>query len=283
MKFVLNFFIALFFITTIQAQCPPGASGIEVRNPTCTGGCGVLLQGWPPGVIVNIFTAVPLDSIGSSGVIGPSGAAFVCIPCHQDLIFASNVPNALNGCVIIYNVVLPVTLNNFTVNAVNEKNILNWNVSSESGYTSYIIQKSIDGNSFTDIGTLKAKNAAAVKTYSYTDESFMEASLYYRIKIVDVAGDIKYSSVVSVKAPITSVIKVINNSFTGSISINTPPEVLPAIVSLYDQQGRMIYTSTMTQTISSINTSFKKGIYILKVTGSDKIPVVQKIIVAGTR
>jgi hypothetical protein len=278
-------FLILLIITSLckpiaQAQCPPGASGFEVVNPSCTGGCAVLLQGWPAGVIVNIFSASPLDSIGSSGIIPSSGTAFVCIPCHSDLIFASFVPNASNGCVILVTSILPVTLKSFTITATDEKPLLRWDVSSEIGNVAYFIQRSSDGNIFNDISIINGNgNAGVSKSYSYTDNNAVQGVNYYRLKIKDETGSIKYSSIVSATNQSSPKVKIFPNPVTGnSFNINVPAEFLPAAITISDAQGRNVYSNNITQTSSTINAILSSGIYALKIIGKNNTLIIQKII-----
>jgi hypothetical protein len=276
-------FLTLLIITSLckpiaQAQCPPGASGFEVVNPSCSGGCAVLLQGWPQGVIVNIFSASPLDSIGSSGIIPSSGTAFVCIPCHSDLIFASFVPNASNGCVILVTSILPVTLNSFSVTSSEGKDVLKWEVSAQIGSVDYIIQRSSDAKVFNDISTISG-NGGIVKNYSYSDNNAAQGINYYRLKIKDADGTIKYSATVSANNQGNLKIKVFPNPVTSnSFNINVPVELLPAQVTISDAQGRTLYSNKINKASNIINTFLPGGIYALKVIGNNNTPVIQKII-----
>ena len=279
-RFLIIFIIIGLCKPVTQAQCPPGASGFEVANPSCTGGCAVLLTGWPTGVIVNIFSASPLDSIGTSGVIPSSGSAFVCIPCHSDLIFASYVPGATNGCVILVGTLLSVTLNSFTVAEASSGTILKWDVSSETGSVVYTVQRSVDGKVFNDIGIVNGDaNGEVLKSYSYSDEDAAQGLVYYRLKITDGSGSLKYSSIVSINSHAGPGIKIFPNPITGnSFTLNIPTGFLPALVTISDTQGRTVYFNQTTQISSTINTSLSSGIYSLKVIGNNNTSSIQKII-----
>jgi hypothetical protein len=262
-----------------DAQCPPGASGFEVANASCSGGCAVLLNGWPAGVIVNIFSASPLDSIGSSGVISSSGSAFVCIPCHSDLIFASYVPGATNGCVILVGTLLPLTINSFTVTSFNGNALLKWEVSSEGENVAYVVQRSNDGKTFEDINTIDGNsNNGSISGYSYLDGNAGQGIIYYRLKITSAANDTRYSSIVSINNLGSLGVSIYPNPITGNdFKINIPTEFLPAYISILDAQGRVLYSNKTSQTSFDINAVLPGGIYTLKVIGNN-IPSIQKIV-----
>jgi Secretion system C-terminal sorting domain len=281
MKKILIIFIIIGLCKSAQAQCPPGASGFEVANPSCSGGCAVLLTGWPAGVIVNIFSASPLDSIGTSGVISSSGSAFVCIPCHTDIIFASYVPGATNGCVILVGTLLSVTLNNFTVTQLSKGSaILKWDVSSETGDVAYTVQRSADGKVFNDISTINGDaNGQVLKSYSYSDEDAGQGIIYYRLKITDGSGSLKYSSIVSINSQAGPGIKIFPNPITGnSFTLSIAADLLPALITISDAQGRTVYSNQTFQVSLTINTPLSSGIYSLKVIGNNNTTAIQKII-----
>lgn len=85
---------------------------------------------------------------------------------------------------------LPITLINFSgkENGSGHR-ILNWEAF-ESNMSKYIIERSLDGENFIDIGTITAKNSAAGKdTYSYTDSFYVDPTLkqlFYRLKLVGI-------------------------------------------------------------------------------------------------
>ena len=75
-KFIIILSTLFFLQTASDAQCPPGAFAYQSLYPQCGSGCGVLLLGWPEGVLVNIYGGTPLAVITSaliSGTLGDGG------------------------------------------------------------------------------------------------------------------------------------------------------------------------------------------------------------------
>ena len=121
-KLLLPLFVIAFTHSITKAQCPPGAFAYQSLYPQCASGCGVLLLGWPEGVIVNIYGGTPLTIITSaliSGTLGDGGTgdAFTCVPCNTPLIYASTVLNATGGCVIATIGIVPIKLTDFSASS----------------------------------------------------------------------------------------------------------------------------------------------------------------------
>ena len=94
---------------------------------------------------------------------------------------------------------LPVELVNF--NAINKgnENILDWNTASEINSSRFVIQKSKDGQNFTDIGTVKAAGTSTTaQSYVFTDTNPYVGINYYRLNQVDMDGKEEFSKIVSV-------------------------------------------------------------------------------------
>jgi hypothetical protein len=94
---------------------------------------------------------------------------------------------------------LPVTLLNFkgTLGANSQVN-LQWQTANEYNFARFIVEKSIDGNSFAEAGVVNAKGSGAI--YDFVTP-LQNKRIYFRLKIVDIDGKYTYSKVL-----------VINNS-----------------------------------------------------------------------
>ena len=98
------------------------------------------------------------------------------------------------------NVILPVEILSFTAEKKANKTLLQWQTVKESNLKSYILQRSVDGTSFSILGYQEplAKNENEKVTYTFTDETPTSGINYYRIQSSDLDGDYKFSKVVSV-------------------------------------------------------------------------------------
>jgi len=266
----------------VKAQCPPGAFAYQSLYPQCPSGCGVLLLGWPEGVLVNIYGGTPLTIITStiiSGTLGGSGTgdAFTCVPCNTPLVYASNVNGATSGCVIATIGVVPVKLTNFTAVSNGSSTLLKWTASSETGTVKYTIQKSNNGRSFADLGTINGKQFAE-NNYNFTDVSASVGSVYYRIMAVEVSGAVTYSDVVMVKSQHDFAFSVYPNPAIESFKVTLPNKFLPAAIEVINAQGAVVFSAKTNQPAFTINQYLQKGIYAVRVTGSNSESLTQRLI-----
>ena len=128
-----------------------------------------------------------------------------CIP------HAPNMAGTINA-----SAVLPVTLLSFNTSLTQDnKALLKWTVANEQNVSYYSIQKSTDGNTFTDIGKVTATPvSAAQKSYTYTDNTATNSRyVYYAIKTVDNDGRTGLSPIALFK----------NDKVRGGIIISLSP------------------------------------------------------------
>jgi len=284
-KLLLFFFVIAFNHSITKAQCPPGAFAYQSLYPQCASGCGVLLLGWPEGVIVNIYGGSPLTVITSalvSGNLGGGGTgnAFACVPCNTPLIYASTVLNASGGCVIATIGIVPIKLTDFSATITsNSSCIIKWNTSEEVGPVKYIVQRSEDGRNFEDIKTIPAYvNGKATNSYTYQDGGLSGGNKYYRLKVIEISGSITYSPTAMVKNQNDFAFSVYPNPIANHFSVTISGKYLPATVEIYNAQGQSVYRAKTNQATLSIDKSLIDGIYALKVTGKNNLSATQKLI-----
>lgn len=115
----------------------------------------------------------------------------------------------------------------FTAAKENDNTVaLNWTVTNESTGRKYIVQVSPgNGANFTDVAEMPASaaNMDASYNYSYQLNASDNGRLYFRIKLVDISGDIAYS-------PIRTVDLGSNNSTRLSIYPNPPSDFINLII-----------------------------------------------------
>jgi len=95
---------------------------------------------------------------------------------------------------------LPVDLLEFKGALVNDDGFLQWKTENEINTSVFIVERSTDANNYSPIGTILASNTTGVHRYAFTDPnitSLGEATVYYRLRQVDLDGRIKYSGIVT--------------------------------------------------------------------------------------
>jgi hypothetical protein len=282
-KYFLMVLVMAGLLQSVKSQCPSGAGAFLNADPNCPKGCGVLLYNWPEGVTVYIFQAIPikiLDSAKIPGTYGASGRgnAYLCVQCNN-LLFASIVPNTANGCVIISGFTTPIKLTDFTLfpNSSNSCQV-KWNTYSENPGTTFTIQRSFNSRDFKDIA-LVAGYGKASNNYSYTDNTITAGTQYFRIKITEPSGKISYSEIALIKNQGNFGASIYPNPSEGDFKITIPSQYLPAKIMIYNAEGKAIHTASTLQSTLSISRRFTKGIYAVRITGSNDASLTQTLLI----
>jgi uncharacterized repeat protein (TIGR01451 family) len=184
---------------------------------------------------------------------------------------------------------MPVTLAKFTATALQNNFIkVNWTTSMEINCSRFIVQRSYDGNIFSDLETVAGNGTTnAVHSYSITDSaySFTGATVYYRLKQIDLDGKVNLSKIVSVKTKKTAQsVMVSPNPFTEYLNVNLDWNASEVVsVKILNVQGKEIVSKQVT--LNKGSNYFKidnlsnlpAGIYLLQVTSPTQ-RIVEKIV-----
>jgi hypothetical protein len=175
---------------------------------------------------------------------------------------------------------LPVNLVSFSGTKKDSYNLLQWSTASEQNSKNFEIQRSEDGNTFNAIGTVNAAgNSDRVLNYQYDDRSLAASPVYYyRLKMVDLDGSAKYSSIISIKNSVSRLATVYPNPAIDQITINVGDKsLLNTGAVLTDLNGKVLQKISITQKITPVNVSnYTRGVYLLKFTDGSSIKVVKE-------
>jgi hypothetical protein len=165
---------------------------------------------------------------------------------------------------------LPVILTSFNASNDGLSTKLIWNTDDESGFDSYVIEKSSDGRTFTAIGTVKAANQ---RVYSFTDGSATGDNSFYRLKMVDINGSYKYSYVVSIKSKVNANISLSPNPVKNNLIIQHPKVTTAGSIQIITANGQLVKSIRLASNavMSYVDMSgFTSGLYhIVYKSGSD--------------
>jgi hypothetical protein len=178
---------------------------------------------------------------------------------------------------------LPVKLASFTATlTTSNKADLKWTTASELNVSHFVIERSVDGNSFTEAGLIFAMgNSADNVHYSFSDNLAGIASqvVWYRLRSVDMDGKTEFSEtrmirISRVKENSVSILTY-PNPVVNELRITIPATWQNRAVNyqVYSIGGQMVHskqTAASSQTETIDLTKMGSGIYIIKaVCGSE--------------
>ncbi len=146
-----------------------------------------------------------------------------------------------------FNTPLAVSMINFTATKKEQDALINWRTENEVDVNNYVLERSYDGAGFLPIASVLAKNNAA-NTYNYSDVNAVTNAatakyIYYRLKIIDKTGHIKYSEIAKISLDKTGPqITIGPNVFNDVVSIYSNEAVKQVFV--YDMSGKLVYQAT---------------------------------------
>jgi len=107
-----------------------------------------------------------------------------------------------NKDTLFFGTVIPLTLLSFDGRIDQGMAALEWRTANEFNVARFEVQRSLDGRIFESIGSLPALNESVTRLYRYTDSQFALLAggpVYYRLRMVDQNGAVKYSRMVMLR------------------------------------------------------------------------------------
>lgn len=172
------------------------------------------------------------------------------------------------------NQILPLSLTTFKAFKNNADILLTWNTQNEQNVSRYIVERSNDGSIFTEIGTVNARNQLN-DSYNYPDMISQLAVrptgyLYYRLRMIDVNGNYKYSPIARISLAGNNAITIGPNPFTDQLFVYSSSEIKR--VTIFDMSGKQLFSTTsVTGNKISINQPLARGTYLVRIETADGI------------
>ncbi len=183
---------------------------------------------------------------------------------------------------------LPITINTFSGKLQQEKDVLQWVTSQEQNSSYFEIQYSSTGLDFSGIGRVEASgNSNINKTYSFTTDHIGN-NAYYRLKLVDINGESKYSNIIHISRTLSSNCVKLNGvapvPFTDVLRFNVENcktqnanvMIFNTMGQIMKQQSFLLQNGTATYMLNGLE-AFPNGTYILKIVTADGNVVTQKV------
>jgi hypothetical protein len=172
-----------------------------------------------------------------------------------------NITVSCNDCV------LPVKFKKVEVELIGRSSILSWSTASEFDNSHFIIERSMEGSEYLEIGQVQgAGESSSIINYQFRDENaglYSGKTLYYRIKQIGFNGNTNYSKIRSLKIPPGKIsynfdnksIQIQSDQFSNSLKMFN--------IFIYDLSGKKVFSI-----LTSGNTEIpwaQKGLFIVSI------------------
>lgn len=173
----------------------------------------------------------------------------------------TSIPLSIIRKITFTSATLPLNLVDFSAKSEKDKVYLNWITENEINTAYFIVQKSVNGTEYENIGQVKAANNTSKSNYSFTDEKPQTGVSYYRLKQVDTDGKFTYSKVVSVNRTIAENITLFPNPASNYLVIKgTSTERLD--VKVYSATGQLMLKGNYTSGEQIAINKLTPGMYV---------------------
>lgn len=277
----------------VNGSCTINGSTFNINNSTAQLRVDGSLSN--NGMLTGNGSLYVAGSIGNNQTIAGYGAGVQQLTVNKD---AASVPGTKSN--LVYNTglaaidtgsynppldnpasctVLPIRLSTLQAVYNNGRVQLNWQAYMQSNVSSFTIEYSRDGRSFTEAGELAAAGINNQTTpYVYAHTPAVNGTLYYRVRGTAVDGSVYYTNMVTVKTGNTFLAntEVFPNPFKDILQISMQLEKAGMIqAALYDASGRLVRSARQTglvgrNTIAMGNLSaLLPGVYLLQVKAGE--------------
>lgn len=162
---------------------------------------------------------------------------------------------------------LPVELVSFTAERANATAVaVTWRTASEKDNAGFVVERSLDGRTFTDASNYitGAGTSPEAHSYAFTDAAAPAQELYYRLRQRDTDGTTSYSAIATVRAAASApTLELAPNPAHAAVRVllSNPPA---QTVELLDALGRVARTVPATaQTVLPLD-GLPAGVYVVR-------------------
>lgn len=171
--------------------------------------------------------------------------------------------------------VLPITGLSVKATKVNQSVQLNWNTLSEKGTSHFVIERTVDGKIFENIGQRDAAGESDLKQeYYFTDITPFNGTNFYRIKAVDFDGHTEFSELIAVKFAEIITLTVYPNPVSQTLNVSHPLSFSDAVINVVDLSGKKLMSievvSGQLQTALDVS-SLSSGVYFLQFINKNEV------------
>lgn len=180
---------------------------------------------------------------------------------------------------------LPIVLADFSGEYLHGANNLYIDIAQAFNVKNVAIEKSFDGNNFSQLGLLNVPSTQLAGKHTYIDAQPYTGKNYYRLKITDNDGAYQYSKIIVLQNSLNKATYLYPNPAKGNAYISFSGQAAGKYqVMLYSADGKMLSTHSISltmanQTINLPLGNTAAGVYMVKVIDSNGKSVLQQKLV----
>lgn len=240
-----------------------------------------------PGDSVQVL----VNAVAGSSFIWTNGDTTASVFIDTSGSFGVTIFSPGSGCSSVLNLTvnfaipLPVEFGDIRVERINRNAIISWNTFTETGNDYFVIERSADGVSWSDIGHVDGAGFSVIPiTYSFIDQDVPSSGMYYKIRQTDFNGDYSYSPISFLEPDrIDSArrLKVFPNPSTHHFTVQLPEGSDYTAMQLISFTGEVLFESPVLlandwNLVVHWPNKMKPGIYFVRFTsagGQETVPV----------
>lgn len=166
----------------------------------------------------------------------------------------------------------PVQLIFFTAEPTTQSIKFNWSTASELNVDYFVVEKSVDARTFTEIATVAGHGTSTVRNdYSAEDEKPTLGIFYYRLTEVDQDKSIHHFTTVEINYSGAKSLNIFPNPATGgqvTFELNFSPES-DVVVSIVDTRGATLAEFRLNKPTMTLPLQLTSGVYVVMMRSSD--------------
>lgn len=178
-----------------------------------------------------------------------------------------------------FEVLLPIHVQNFTGNLIDNVVQLKWETESELNNAYFVVERSLDGLEWQELGKVNgAGNSNIVHQYQMLDPNPIAGTNYYRLRQVDFDGNHNYSNTIAIDYLLANgnVVEVYPNPSSGVLNIRLTSTANLKSIKVVDAFGKEVFQTE--NQVSAIDLShLAAGVYWVKIQLNDGTSHTKKI------
>lgn len=143
--------------------------------------------------------------------------------------------------------------------------LLKWEIEGYQELSNCLIEHSKNGMDFTSIGNVSIQQNMPRQSYTFTDTKPYSGWNFYRVKIIDSAGNANYSSISKAWVGLSNQLQIYPNPCSSILTINFPASSSTSHIRVVNSTGRTIQQWTTNNRLLVIDVSpLPTGVYFIQ-------------------